>query len=231
LVDVVLSSDTVVVLGGPEAIEVETGVGAQGNRGSLWFSGVGNPNLLNLVSDFVTLPQPLDRFIDVDPDSETYLTVFEYLLSDGSSPSWTERFSLDTSPQSVNEVLSFTAGNAIVNLDITNLGIDSSFVESFVNSFAFFNVQATASNIDASLAPLGISTPMAFSISVDDAFYDNTGIEDSQEVPLKLPISVDAVEFDGSNWSPVDDKSIIMYFTVSYANPNTIISNLVAGGS
>lgn len=229
MVEVVVSTDNVVVLGGPEAVEVETGVGAEGKRGSVWLSGDGNPNLKNIAIDFTVIPQTLDRYIDIDPNSDTYLNVFRYLSVDGQN-TWEKDFSLNNTPYSINEVVQFTNGQAVFNVDITELGIDSSFVDGFDNSFAYFNVQATASNVDAELAPAGTNNPIAFSITVDDAYYDSAGITDSQEVPFKLPLIINAVEFNGTAWVPVNN-SIIMYFTVSYADPNTIISNLAGGVS
>jgi len=56
MVNVILSSDEVTVLGGPTRLDVDLNIGASGTRGSLIFNGFGNPNNLQLDRDFPTFP-------------------------------------------------------------------------------------------------------------------------------------------------------------------------------
>lgn len=233
MVDVILSADNLTVLGGPEEIEVDFNVGAAGERGSYWFTGLANPNTLNANSDFPTQPKFFDFFVNVDPSDDDYLQVYQYVLSDGAA-TWSKSFNLSTSAYYSNEVVSFTQGTAQINVDITDLGLTGALFEGLDNSFAYFNVQATASNVNVESAPDGAGLghlPIAMSVSVGDAFFDSTGLTDSDLFPLKLPITLTAAEYDNSIWSAVDNKNIIVYFAISYASPSEIIANLGGGVS
>lgn len=233
MVDVVYSANNLTVLGGPANLEVDFEIGANGQRGSFFFTGLENPNTLNLLQDFPTPPQPFDIFINVNSASDKYLQAYQYTLQDGGEI-WSESFSLDSSVNFDNEVVEFTSGEAMINLDITKLGLASALFEGLENSFAYFNVQATASNVNVEEAPEGVNLnhyPIAMSVNVGDAFFDSTGFTDPADFPLKLPIYFKAVEYTGSSWSQLDNKSIIVYLSVSYANPNKIISNLGGGVS
>lgn len=231
MVDVVVSTDSVTVLGGPQELDVDFNIGANGNRGSLFFTGLTNPNNLNTTTDFPSPPQAFDLFINVDSSDNDYLQAYQYVVEDGNNI-WKKSFKLSNSAYSSNQVVTFTQGEATLNVDITSLGLSSALFEGLDNSFAYFNVQATASNINSELAPDGVGLdhfPIAMSVSVGDAFFDSTGLTDPADFPLKLPIILKAVEFTGASWSNVDAKDIIVYFVISYANPNEIISNLVGG--
>lgn len=233
MVDVILSADNLTVLGGPEQLEVDLNIGANGSRGGIFFTGLGNPNGLNISQDFPSLPQVFDFFIDVDPLSSNYLQVYQYVLQDGQF-SWTPSFTLNSQTYSLNKVVSFSNGDASVDLNINNLGIGSLPFDDVNNSFAYFNVQATVSNINSELAPDGSGLnhlPAAISVSVGDAFFDGTGLTDPSEFPLKLPISLKGVEYTGSAWSSIDDKDVVVYFTINYADPNEVTLNLAGGES
>jgi len=233
MVDVVYSANNLTVLGGPAQLDVDFEIGADGRRGSLFFTGLANPNTLNLQQDFPSPPQPFDIFINVDSSDEDYLQAYQYTLQD-SGQVWSKAFSLNNSYFSSNEVVAFTSGEAMINLDITSLGLAGSLFESLTNSFAYFNVQATASNINSEEAPDGANLahyPIAMSVSLGDAFFDSTGLTDPADFPLKLPIYFKAVEYNGSNWAEVDSKDIIVYLAISYASPNEIIANLAGGVS
>lgn len=233
MVDVILSADNLTVLGGPEEIEVDFNIGAEGERGSVWFTGLTNPNSLNTQTDFPLVPKLLDFFINVDPSDEDYLQIYQYVLSDGGT-TWSKSFNLNTSAYYSNEVVSFENGLGQINVDITSLGLINALVESLDNSFAYFNVQASASNVNVEDAPEGANLnhlPIAMSFSVGNAFFDSEGLTEASEFPFKLPISLTAVEYDNSLWSPIDQKSIIVHFAISYANPTEIIANLGGGVS
>jgi hypothetical protein len=233
MVDVILSSDSLTVLGGPETLEVDLNIGPSGKRGGVFFTGLQNPNNLNPDSDFPSVPQTLDFYINVNTSSPDYLQFYQYVLN-GASLTWVKTFNLNSESYSVNKVISFSAGDASVDIDITDLGISSLPFEDFIDSFSFFNVQITTSNLNADNAPDGGSLfhfPAAVSINVKDAFFDGTGLTDPEEFPLKITVDLKGVEFNGSSWSLIDDKDIIVYFTITYANPDEILSILLGGGS
>ncbi len=231
MVNVVLSSDNVTVLGGPSRLEVDLNIGANGTRGGLFFLGNGNPNNLNPSQDFPTSPQIFDLFIDSDPSSDQYLQSYQLINQDGENV-WVPAFKLTQDVYSVNSVLEFSNGEASIDINLTALGLETIPFDTLTNSFAYFNVQATlgGSDLESQLSP----APIAFSVDVSDAYFDNSGSFDPGEFPLFLPVSFRAVEFVGSSWSNVDDKKIAAYITISLANPNEIfqiVANNVGGES
>jgi hypothetical protein len=221
-VNSILSSDNVTVLGGPARLEVDLNIGASGTRGSLFFVGTQNPNSLNPNLDFPSLPIVFDIFINVNAASEDYLQAYQYVNQEGIN-TWVPTFNINQKVYSVNKVLEFVAGEATALLNVSDLGLDTLPFENLNNSFAYFNVQATVSNIDLENQS-SPAIPCAFSLTVGDAYFDNSGSFDPGEFPLFLPVVVKAVEFNGTAWSAINNKKTSAYFAVSFANPNEIFS-------
>jgi hypothetical protein len=228
MVNVVLSSDEITVLGGPTRLDVDLNIGAAGTRGSIIFNGFGNPNSLSPDRDFPTLPQVFDIFIDSDPGSDNYLQAYQYVNQDGSQ-SWVMIFKLTQDVYKINKVVEFSQGEANILLNLTELGIENVPFETYSNSSAFFNVSATISNIDATAIDSGsplTTSPAALSIVVEDAYTnDPNSFTGSQEFPFFLPIKMEAAEFSSGTWSVLDDKKVVVYLTVTFANPNEIFDN------
>jgi len=226
MVNVILSSDNVTVLGGPSELEVDLNIGAAGTRGSLFFVGTVNPNTLNVKQDFPNTPLVFDIFINVNAASSDYLQAYQYVNQEGAN-TWVPTFSINQNIYSINEVLEFSNGEATALVNIADLGLNTLPFEndttnnSISNSFAYFNVQATLSNVDLedlSSPPL----PCAFSVKVQNAYFDNAGSSDPGEVPFFVPVVFNAVEFDGTSWSAIDNKKTTAYLTVSFADPSEI---------
>lgn len=232
MVDVVLSSDNLTVLGGPERIDVDLNIGAAGTRGSIFFTGLENPNTLT-DQNFTTRPELFDLYIVVDPSSSNYLQVFQYVNRDGQLV-WEASFRIGQNITAFNKVVEFASGEALVEIDVADLGLDNVTFESFNNSFAFFNVQATMSNVNVQEAPDGASlnhNAAAFSINVLDAYFDNSGGGDPGEYPMKLPIEIKGAEFDGTSWTAISNKKVIMHLRVEFVDPNEVLANLGGGQS
>jgi hypothetical protein len=229
LVNVVLSSDSVTVLGGPSKLDVDLNIGASGERGSFFFTGLGNPNALTLNLDFPVVPKIFDIFIDVDSGSDGYLQAYQFINEDGQN-NWSPAFRLDQKNYFINKVVDFENGEASFDINLHSLGLFNQlpFVER-ENSFTYFNVQATLSNInleDRSLSPL----PSSLSIEVGDVFEGTEGSFDSGVPPEFLPITLRAAEFDGTEWSLIENKKSVVYLSISFANPNEIFANILEGG-
>ena len=228
MVDVILSSDNVTVLGGPSRLEVDLNIGAPGTRGSLFFVGTQNPNTLNPTQDFPSLPIIFDIFINVNASSSDYLQAYQYVNRDGIN-SWIPTFSINQNIYSVNKVLEFVNGQATALVNIIDLGIDALPFENdstnnpIANSFTYFNVQATVSNINLGNIS-ATALPCSFSVKVGNAYFDNAGSSDPSEIPFYVPVTFNAVEFNGTAWSPINNKTTIAYLTVSFASPNEILS-------
>jgi hypothetical protein len=228
MVNVILSSDNVTVLGGPSRLDVDLNIGATGVRGSLIFNGFGNPNFLSLSVDFPTAPRVFDIFIDADPSSDSYLQAYQFVNQDGAT-SWIPVFKLQQDVFSINKVITFSEGYAETIVNITELGLENIPFDVYENSFSYFNISATISNIDVEQInsdPGLQATPAAISAWVGDAFDSSQGSTSPSEFPLFLPIKFSGVEFDGTDWVAIDDKKVIAYLTISFANPTEIFVNL-----
>ena len=220
MVNVILSSDNVTVLGGPSSLEVDLNIGAPGIRGSLFFVGTQNPNTLNLTQDFPILPIVFDIFINVNASSEDYLQAYQLTNQDGIN-TWIEVFNINQSQYSANKVVEFVDGQAETTIEVAQLGLDNVPFNNIENSFAYFNVQASLTNVDLNNSSLPL-LPSAMSFEVGDVFFDSSGTFDPGQFPSFLPITFKAVEFDGTNWVPINNKETYVSITASFVNPNEI---------
>ena len=74
MTDILLATEDITVLGGPTSISVDLDFGPQGERGSLIFVGMGDPNL----NDIGQIPNIFDLYINIDPNHEDYLYQYQY---------------------------------------------------------------------------------------------------------------------------------------------------------
>jgi hypothetical protein len=224
MVNVILSSDNVTVLGGPSILEVDLNIGATGTRGSLFFVGTQNPNSLNLNQDFPQVPAVFDIFINVNEASQDYLQAYQLTNQDGVD-TWIPTFNINRNTYTVNKVVEFENGEATANLEIAQLGLDAVPFNTSLNSFAYFSINASLTNVDLdnlSATPL----PSAMSFKIKDAIFDSNGSFDPGQFPALLPIKFNAVEFDGTGWNPISGKTTYVCITASFVNPNDIFQSL-----
>lgn len=223
MVEVIYSSDNLTVIGGPTALDLDLNVGATGSRGSLIFNDAGNPNLLSLES-FPVAPSVFDIFINSDPGSDDYLQAYQYVNQDGSNV-WVRIFKLTQNIIHLNKVVTFSAGQGTSEINLTELGLDTLPFDGRLNSFAYFNVQATITNVDVSLigdeaAMIAANIPAAISVLALDV-YDDT---EQLEFPAILPLKFAAAEFNGTTWSPITEKDVMVHLSISFANPNEVLN-------
>lgn len=76
MADVLLSTDDVVVIGGPSQVAISLDVGATGDPGSMIYYGVGNPNSSNTVLGFT--PKLMDMYINLDTTDPEYQYLYQY---------------------------------------------------------------------------------------------------------------------------------------------------------
>ena len=231
MVDVVVASDNLTVLGGPERIDVDLNIGAAGTRGNTFFVGLETPSSLT-TQDFITPPQIFDVYIINDPSSTNYLQAYQYLNQDGEL-TWVPSFKISDNVAAFNKVLEFSNGVATLQVDLAEVGLDNLAFDSFANSFASFNVQCSISNVEVSEAPDGAvdNNPIAFSFNVGDVFFDNTGGGNANEYPMKIDIDFVAVEFANGSWTNLNAKEVIVHLRVEVVNPTEVISSLGGGQS
>jgi len=90
MVDVLLTTENVTVLGGPANVNLELDFGPRGPRGSNIFSGVPSPDDFFTEEVIETLNlQIYDIYVRIDPDSSDYGAFFQYLFVDNINQ-WVE---------------------------------------------------------------------------------------------------------------------------------------------
>lgn len=192
--EVLLSSDDITVLGGPSQISVDIDFGPEGQRGSQIFVGLGNPNLIT--TTIGQDPIIFDMYINIDStDSDDYLFMYQYQNVSGTN-TWVKLFRLLPNYYSFNSLRTFNDGQVTINVPLINI-VPLSNIANY--SSEDFNIQYTIS---------GGSNPISSSISIAPIL----------ELPggqFSLPITISAIEYDGSAWANLSgEKTIHMLINV-----------------
>lgn len=186
MAEVLFSSEDVTVFGGPTKRSVEITVGADGIRGSRIYIGDGRPTDVSISQEVLIF----DLYINLLASSDEYLYLYQYLNSDGVNQ-WVRILRLvpNTFLTTVRD-LPFTAGQATFNLPIINVIPLSQAGNVTAQNF---NVQHTVLN----------DKPVASSITNGDLSIINS--------ITTLPITVNAAEFDGTNWSYIEGNRDVQF--------------------
>jgi hypothetical protein len=202
MVEINLSSDELTVLGGPSEITVETNIGPAGNRGVIFMHGTADPN--GELAVFEYTPQLLDVYILTDQSSSDYLTLYQYVSQDGD-PQWVPITNLTPNFYSTNEVLTFTAGEAMIEINTVDIGINPNIIGEVDNKH-YFNAQVTLHNN---------GLPSALSITIDDIAIDELTDESY------LPITINAAEFDTGSWNAIAGN-VVASISISVVDPYNV---------
>ena len=228
MAEVVVSTPELTVLGGPASVEVDTNVGAAGNRGVFVFFGLPNPNSPS--ATFTETPIVFDLYILVDSASTDYLTVYQYVVQDGI-PQWISQIKLTPNFYGTNRVVTFVNGVAELDINIFEIGlVDLRTGNLPLEDSRFrFSVQATLSNYEVNSEgdPLvsGAHLPAMTSVQVEDIYVDET---DSQ---LKLPITIYGAEFNGTSVQDIHDKNVVAHLSVLVVDPSEVTGFFEEGAS
>ena len=190
MVDVIVSPDSLSLVGGPSSVNVEVDFGPAGTRGSQIFVGRGQPN--NPATVIGQTPNILDLYINLAPATidDEYLNVYQYQSIDGSN-SWVRLFDLLPESLSVKRLATFTTGSAVLNIPIADI---TPIVDGL--TFENFNVQF---NVEG-------SKPIAAAISLSI-------VEVSQV--QNLSVSITASELTGSTWAALSgNKTVNLFITM-----------------
>ena len=228
MAEVVVSTPELTVLGGPASVEVDTNVGAAGNRGVFVFFGLPNPNSPS--ATFTETPIVFDLYILVDSASPDYLTVYQYVIQDGV-PQWISQIKLTPNFYGTNRVVTFVNGAAELDINIFEIGLVDLRTGNLPleNSRFRFSVQATLSNyeVNSEADPIISDThlPAMTSVKIEDIYLDET---DSQ---LKLPITIYGAEFNGTSVQDIHDKNVVVHLSVLVVDPSDVTSFFEEGAS
>ena len=167
-------AEDILVLGGPEVINVEVDFGPQGDRGSLIFVGNGKPDLIDIGQD----PNVFDLYINLLTTDDEYLMIYQYVEVLGTLQ-WQTLTKLIPNTYVTNQSINFTTAN-YCHIPIAAI-VDPSYVGN--TDASNFSVQATFAT--------SAGYPIVSSIKTEVVTL--SGIEN-------LKITFYAKEFDGVNW-------------------------------
>jgi len=177
----IYSTDDITVLGGPSKISVDLDIGPTGKRGIYWFVGNGFPNTAELS------PNLLDMYINIDPQDESYLFLYQYQNADGVN-SWRQILKIIPNFTSKSVVSDFIGGNAQIIIPLISIVPEDLVATVTIDKI---NVQKSIVND----LPI-ITTVKSLEI-----------ITDNQVRALK--IIVNAIELNNSNWVEVVGQKVV----------------------
>jgi hypothetical protein len=187
MVDVLLNTEDVVVLGPPDSVDVLVDIGPQGTRGSKIIVGSGEPNAQT--SSGVLLGTTLilnDIYIQTDP-GENYGYMYQYVSQPGGN-TWVEVLSINPAIYSVIQTLSFSAGSASTTIPISSI-------------VTVTGSPLTASNFNVQFQIEG-ANPIAASMEIPALAGAGTN----------LVINFDAVQYSGGTWSALTGSKTVHLF-------------------
>jgi hypothetical protein len=187
MVDVLLNTEDVVVLGPPDSVDVLVDIGPQGTRGSKIIVGSGEPNAQT--SSGVLLGTTLilnDIYIQTDPGAD-YGYMYQYVSQPGGN-TWVEVLSINPAIYSAIETVSFTSGSASITIPISNI-------------VTVTGSPLTASNFNVQFQIEG-ANPIASSIEIPALAGAGTN----------LVVNFDAVQYSGGSWSALTGSKTVHLF-------------------
>jgi len=192
MVDVVLNTDDLTVLGGPASIDLDVDFGTQGIRGSRIYAVIADPRTLpssQLPADLI----PFDLGIVITPSEPDYLKVYQ---KQGTSVNdWIALYDIVPNVFSTKSVVTFDSGVASAQIPVSTVfsGLTSYDVANFAVQY---EIEGTTT------PPLPITSASSLSVVAVN------GVQ-------ILNITVTAYEFDGTNWSLLSgDRSVSLFVTV-----------------
>jgi hypothetical protein len=189
MADVVLTTDELLVLSGPSSINVEVDFGPEGERGSLFFVSVGNPNTA-LVGQ---TPKAKDLCVNILKTDNEYSYVYQYNSDGGNGFQWYPIIKLN--PLQYNKILTgtFVNGSKVFNIPVSYI-VDEETSQTLNSSN--FNITYSIPN----------DNPIASSIEIGSLTPVN-GVQ-------VLPVTVNAVEYASSAWQDLTGVKTV-HFVIS----------------
>jgi hypothetical protein len=205
VVDIVLSSDELTVLGGPASINVSVDLGPQGTRGSYIFTGDGKPT--DQAVEFNASKQVNDLYINLKPSDNEYLFLYQRVLVNGVE-TWQKVLRLVPNTAFYNPPVTFVNGQAVTEIATGVYVPDALFpLASFFSLEDLGEFTYLDFNIQYSLLA---DNPVSSSINVSE--ITSTVTYAGAEIPLgspHLPISCSAVEYVDGAWQPLNGQYLI----------------------
>ena len=181
MTEVLLSNDDITVLGPPPVIEVLVDIGPQGIRGSQFFVGVGDPNLV----DIGQTPNLNDLYLNTSPGG-AYGYIYQYQSSPGGN-SWVQVIDIFPTVYSTNYDVTFESGAAEVVIPIADIVVVT-------------GTPLTAENFSVQYS-IAHTNPVASAMQIPPL----VGAEDN------LIINLEAIEYVSSAWSALDEPVTVHF--------------------
>jgi hypothetical protein len=110
---VLINTDSFIVSGGADSVQVTTDLGTQGVRGGLILYGSGQPEDPGVT--FVETLQNLDWYINLKTTDSEYLYVYQY-----QNGTWVKIFKIIPNTYNTNQTATFTSGQAVLSIIVSN---------------------------------------------------------------------------------------------------------------
>jgi hypothetical protein len=177
MVDVLIDTEDITVLGGPESISVDLDVGPDGERGSRIFTSVGDPNVVSIGGNQTF--KIFDLCINVNPSDPDYQFLYQR-INDSSGEVWEKIFKMTTNQYSEVESRLFVDGEVEIIINLLDIVPEDMITSVNASDFAVMH------NIS------GSPTPVVSSILIGDIITNGTS--------RGLPITVYGSIFQGGGW-------------------------------
>ena len=187
MVDVLLNTEDVVVLGPPQTVDVLVDIGPQGTRGSKFIVGSGEPNAQT--SSGVLFGQTLilnDMYINVSP-GQNYGYLYQYVSQPGGN-TWTEVLHMNPAIYSAIETVPFTSGDGSITIPISNI-------------VSVTGSPLTASNFNIQYQ-IEAANPIASSVEIPALAGAGTN----------LVVNLHASQYSGGSWSALTGNKKVHIF-------------------
>lgn len=191
MADVVLTTDELLVLSGPSSVNVEVDFGPEGERGSLFYVSVGNPNTALIGQT----PKAKDLCVNVLKTDNEYSYVYQYNSDGANGFQWYPIIKLN--PLQYNKIMTgtFVDGSKVFNIPV-NYIVDEETSQTLTS--ANFNITYSIPN----------ENPIASSIEIGS--FTNDPLSGLQVIP----VTVNAVEYASSTWQNLTGVKTV-HFVIS----------------
>lgn len=192
MVDVLVDTEDITVLGGPDSISVDLDVGPDGERGSRIFTSVGDPNLVSIGGNQTF--KVFDLCINVNPSDPDYQFLYQR-INDSGDETWEKIFKMTTNQYSEVQSRTFVAGKVEIVINLINIVPEDMITTVQASDFAVIH------NIS------GKQTPIASSILIGDIITNGTS--------RGLPITIRGVSLEAGSWSDlVENLSVHLFISM-----------------
>jgi hypothetical protein len=174
--NILLANDDLTVIGPPSTVEVLVDIGPPGTRGSQFFVGSGNPNLINIGQT----PLINDLFLNISPGAEIGY-IYQYRSQPGGN-TWVRVLDIFPTMYSINYEVPFVDGVGSAIIPVNNI------------------VQTTGTPLSAE------NFSVQYSIAHDKPVSSAMAIPALLGEGNNLVINFEAIEYSGGTWSNLDEE-------------------------